>query len=167
MTERIIELYAPSALERMRRQKKALGIFLLAFAAMALAACILLCVKTNTRNIHVTMRWTILTSIVAGWIVIYFYVFGYRQKKREIAHGENVNHGERETLRGRVEITKQWVRIRDSITVRKVIVHMGSRERTVNLNSTRVRQLQKAGENLILYVSHGYVTAYEVDHESH
>ena len=68
----IIELYAPEYLERKRKRNRLLGRVLILLALTGLGVCVALCIGVNTENSYRRMLWTIITSTVTGWIVIYF-----------------------------------------------------------------------------------------------
>lgn len=161
----IIELYAPEYLERKRKRNRLLGRMLILLALAGLGVCVALCIGVNTENSYRRMLWTIITSTVTGWIVIYIYVFGYRAAKREIAHGEHLQGEERKLLSGPVTFSPKARRIRSSIRVRDVFVQTPEGERTALINAARVKELERAGNPLRLWTAHGYVTAYEVNHE--
>ena len=166
MESRVIELYSPAYLDRLRKLNKIRKNLLLILIIGGLAACIVLCTQVNTKNSLSMMFWVMGISTVTGWLAIYLYLFGYRASKREILHGENLSDGKRETVTGTVEYPKIAYRIQNSINVRKLKVETEKGPVTVNINSTRSRELQKAGKRLKLYLVHGYVTAYEVEDES-
>ncbi len=166
MDGEIIELFSPEYLDRKRKRNRRFAWMLLLLALLGLGFCVGLCIGVNTENTYRRMLWTIGVSALTGWIVIYFYVFGYRAAKREIVHGEHLQDAERETLEGEVEVSKLAYRIRGSVNVRKVTVKTWNGSRTVNICASRGRELAAAGKRLRLWLAHGYVTAYEVRHEN-
>lgn len=167
MDGKIVELYAPDYLERKRKKNRIGGRLLVLLGLAGLAVCVGLCIGVTTENSYRRMLWTVVTSTVTGWIVIYFYVFGYRAAKREIAHAEHLDGAERTVLCGSVTFAPKAQRIRGSIRVRQLTVRTPEGERTVNINASRAGELQRAGSRLRLWIAHGYVTAYEVCHEDH
>ncbi len=166
MSDGVIELFPEKQLLRRKRAAEILKWVLVAFAAAALTVCIVLTSLVNTRNIQTMLGWCVCISIAAGWLVIYFYLFGVRQTKRELAHAENLRGPEREAVTGRVTVTKKRFRIRNSVTVCQVLVDTGESKRSFQVDVNRASRLKKAGQYLTLYVIHGYVAAYEVRHES-
>ncbi len=167
MEGEIVELYSSQYLERKRKTNRIRGRLLLALILAGLAVCVSLCIGVTTENTYRRMLWTIVTSTLTGWVAIYLYVFGYRAAKREIAHGEHLQGEERTSLTGTVSFSPKAKRIRGSIRVRDVIVKTAGGERTVLINAARVRELERAGKRLRLWIARGYVTAYEVEHEIH
>lgn len=166
MNGEIIELYAPEYLNRKREKNRKLLWFLALLALVGIGVCIALCIGVNTKNSIRRMLWTIAVSALTGWIIIYYYVYSYRATKREIVHGMHLQEGERTTLEGEIEVSKLAYRIRGSVNIRKVTVQTDGGSRTVNICATRGKELSAAGKRLKLWISHGYVAAYEVQHES-
>ncbi len=162
MSDPIVELFPEKQLQRKKRIAEILRWVLIVLSASALISCIVLTACTNTRNIQTMLAWCIGISIVTGWLVIYFYIYGVRQTKRELAHAANLRDGEPEAVTGKVTVTKRRFRIRNSVTVCQVLVDTGERIRGFQVDVNRAAQLKKAGERLTLYIVHGYVTAYEV-----
>lgn len=165
MTDGVIELYSPGIVQGLQQKNKRLSRVLLAISWGALAVCVALCFLTNTRNIYRMMGLCMAITVAAGWIVLYFYIFGIRKTKRTIAHAEHLQ-GQREKLTGDVTVDSVRIRIRGSIQVSKVRVRTETGERVCNINADCAEQLRRAGQRLTLYVVHGYVAAYEVCHES-
>ena len=165
MESGMIRLYSPDYLEKRRKQNLLRKRILWILALGGAAACIGLCFGVTTAN---AVRREILVmslSVGIGWICIYLYRFGYVAAKREIDHGENLNAEEWEPVTGEVEISKQAYRIRNSINIRKVRIETAEGTVSANINASRSREVERAGKRLTLWLSHGYVAAYEVDHE--
>lgn len=165
MDGEIIELYAPEYLEKKRKNNRNLRRLLMLLALAGIGACIPFCLGVNTENSIRRMIWTVAISAVTGWVIIYVYIFTYRAAKREIVHGEHLQDGERTTLEGEIEVSKLAYRIRGSVNVRKVTVKTENGIKTVNVCATRGKELSAAGKRLRLWLAHGYVAAYEVQHE--
>ena len=166
MGEKVIELYSPAFLEKQKKQNRLRRKLIVTFALLGLAACVILCIGVNTENCIRRMIAVFCISVLTGWILIYRYLFCYRTVKREIAHGENLNTDDRRVLCGVVTVEKQAYRIRNSINFRKVLVDTAEGREVVNINASRSRELQKAGNPLKLYIAHSYVAAFEVYDET-
>ncbi|MBR1780297.1 MAG: hypothetical protein IJ751_02710 [Oscillospiraceae bacterium] len=160
-----MELYSRDQLRRMRKQNKLWGILLLAFSALALAACIVLCVRTNTRNAREMERWVIGISTICGWVVIYLATSVFSAGRREAAHAANMLSGARDRLHGTATLTREWVRIPGSITIRKVAVETPEGIKRLNLNQRFCRTLGSAPRELTLYTVNNYIVALEDCHE--
>ena len=85
-----------------------------------------------------------------------------RDGGRELKHARYLADGPRQAVSGRVTVQKLKVRIRNSVTLRKVRVESEQGPVTLNLHIDKTEQLRRAGEWLTLYTSHGYIVAYEV-----
>ena len=84
-----------------------------------------------------------------------------RDGKREIEHAANLAEGPRESVAGRVTVLKLKVRIRNSITLRKIRVDTEDGPVNLSVHIDKAERLRRAGEWLKLYTVHGYVVAYE------
>ncbi len=78
----------------------------------------------------------------------------------ELRHAQMLRETERETLRGRVTVTEERVRIRNSIRLRRVLVDTEEGTRRLSVNETRAAALAAAGKELELQVANGYAAAY-------
>ena len=162
MPGQLVSLYPPERIIQLKWKIKALRILLWVLAAAALTACVVLTCCANTANSSVMMLWTMGISTVAGWIVLYLAIFGVGERKKELAHASHLMEGEQQAVTGTVRVDPQRMRLRKSITVQKVFVRTPEGERSFLVNAARAEELRRAGENLTLCVSHGYVAAYEV-----
>ena len=162
MPGQIVSLYPPERLRQLKRKIKALRILLWVLAAAALTACVVLTCCANTANSSVMMLWTMGISTVAGWIVLYLAIFGVGEGKKELAHASHLVEGEQQAVTGTVLVDPCRMRLRKSISVRKVFVRTPEGEQSFLVNAARAEELRRAGERLTVYVSHGYVAAYEV-----
>ena len=165
MSDKIIELFPEKQLRRKEETAQILRWVLIGLAGAGLIACIVLTCLVNTGNLRTMLFWCVGISVVIGWIVIYFYLFGVRQIRRELAHAANLKDGEREVVTGKVTVTNRRFRIRNSVTVCQVLVDTDEGKRGFQVDVNRAAQLKKAGEYLTLYTAHGFVAAYEVQHE--
>lgn len=162
MAQNIIELYPPERLSKLAARRRLVKRLLWALALAALGVCVFLTLRTNTRNIYQMLLACICVSVGAAWIIIYFGIYAVRDGGRELAHAEHLAEGEREIVEGTVTLLKLKVRIRNSVTLRKVRVDTAQGPVTLNVDLDKANRLKKAGPDLRLYVSHGYIAAYEV-----
>ena len=157
----IVELYPPERLAWLRVRIERTRKLLWALAIAAAAACVALCLTTDNFNLYRRLAQCIAVSVGAGWLIIYFGTYVVRDGRRELEHAANLTD-EREQITGTVTVLRQKVRLRSSITLRKVRVENEDGSRVLNVHIDKADQLRRAGERLTLYVSHGYITAYEV-----
>lgn len=157
-----VELYSDEDLARLHRRARRRRMAHLLLGAAALAACLALIALTGTANAARMEIATILVSTVAGWIILYGEIFAVTPCRREERHARMLRGDEREALTGAVTVTKERVRIRQSITARRVEVRRedGTVERAL-VCETRADALAALG-TATLYTVHSYVAAYEV-----
>lgn len=165
MSGSVVELYSPQRLARLDRRRRVVKRLLWALALAALAVCVFLTSRVNTHNIYKMLLSCICVSVGTAWIIIYFGTYMVRDAGRELEHAAFLADGERELVEGRVVPLKLKVRIRNSVTLRKIRVETETGNRDLSIDIEKAPQLRRAGEYLRLYVSHGYIVAYEVtDH---
>ena len=165
MSGSVVELYSPQRLGRLDRRRRVVKRLLWALALAALAVCVFLTSRVNTHNIYKMLLSCICVSVGTAWIIIYFGIYMVRDAGRELEHAAFLAEGERELVEGRVVPLKLKVRIRNSVTLRKIRVETATGNRDLSIDIDKAPQLRRAGEYLRLYVSHGYIVAYEVtDH---
>lgn len=162
MSGQIVSLYSQERRVRLTRKVKTLRLLLWGLAAAALTACVVLTCCANTANSSVMMLWTMGISTVAGWIVLYLAIFCVGEWKKELAHASHIMEAEQEAVTGTVLVDPCRMKLRKSISVRKVFVRTPEGEQSFLVNAARAEELRRAGERLTVYVSHGYVAAYEV-----
>lgn len=169
MSQTIVELYPPERLEKLARRRKLVKRLLWALALGALGVCAYLTARANTRNLYRMLLACICVSVGAAWIIIYFGIYHVRDVGRELAHASHLQNEPREEYTGRVTLQRLKVRIRNSITLRKVRVDTDRGPVNLNVHIDKTEALRRAGEYLTLYAVHGYVVAYakaeEADHE--
>ena len=161
MNQPIIELYAADRLARLERKRTRTKRLLWALALGALAVCVVLCTRVNTRNLYQMLLACIGVSVGAAWVIIYFGVYTVRDGGRELAHARHLAEGPRETVEGRVTLQRLKVRVRNSITLRKLRVETAEGPVSLNVHIDKTEELRRAGEWLRLYTVHGYVVAWQ------
>ena len=157
----IRELYDAEDIGRLEKKiRNGRGAMLL-LGCTALALCVALCCLTRTGNAERMELLTVAVSTVAGWVLLYLRRFVVTAERRELMHARMLRGAERETLRGRVTVTKERVAIRDSITLRQVLVETAEGTRRVKVNDRRAAALSGETGELRLYVANGYIAAFE------
>ena len=157
----IVELYEPERLARLEKRRALTKKLLLGLALAALVVCIVLTAQVNTRNIYKMLLACICVSVGAAWIIIYFGIYTVRDGGRELAHAKHLAEGPREAVTGKVSLQKLKVRIRNSITLRKVRVETENGPVNLSVHIDKAEQLRRAGEWLTLYTVHGYIVAWQ------
>lgn len=161
MSEKIVELFDPARLARLEKRRIWTRRLLWALALAALAVCIILTALVNTHNIYRMYLACVCVSVGAAWIIIYFGIYVVRDGGRELEHAKHLAEGPREAVTGRVSLQKLKVRIRNSVTLRKVRVDTEKGPVNLSVHIDKSEQLRKAGERLTLYTVHGYIVAYQ------
>ena len=154
------ELYTAEELSRLENRIRILRPLLILAGAAALAICILLCCLTNTANAGRMEISVIALSTGAGWILLYLRRFVLVELRHELGNAQMLRDSERETVRGRVEVSAEKLRIRNSIPFRNVTVEEEGKTRRVKVIETKAGDLEKAGKELELSVANGYAAAF-------
>lgn len=159
--ETMTPLYSPEDLRRLEKKEKITAVFCAALAVAALFACVTLCLLTTSRNAWRMELACIGIWTLAGWVVLYLRRFTVAEARLERQHAEMLSRGEApETLRGRVTVTAEKLRIVGSIRITIVLLENESGTRRLKVCTSRARKLREAGENLTLYLSNGYIRGY-------
>ncbi len=154
----IQDFYRPEDLIRLKKKMKRERVAVLALAGVTLGLCILFCCLTTTRNALRMELATLITSCLGGWLVIYRRVFGLQDTKHEEEHAAYLLEAPRSSLRGRLQITKERLRIKGSIRIRILLLDDGRTTRRLKVNETRVPALRPYdGKTVTLSLAGGYV----------
>ena len=160
--ERIHELYSPSELGRLEKKAKCAGLAAAVIAAATLTACVLLCCLTNLDNAAAMEKAAVAVSILGGWTVIYLYNNPVLDLRRELGHARMLLEGERETIEGVLELSKDRMRIRGSIRFYALTLTDGTETRKSKVIAGRAVQLRAlSGRRVRLFTVNGYAAAYE------
>ena len=156
--ETIRNFYRPEDLIRLKTKMKRERVAVMALAGVTLALCVLFCCLTTTRNALRMEIHTLITSCLGGWLVIYRRVFGLQAARREEEHAAYLLESEQTTLRGKLQITKERLRIKGSIRIRILLLDDGKEARRLKVNETQVRALRPYdGKTVTLSLAGGYV----------
>lgn len=113
-------LYGSEELTKARTAWKRVRRAMLAVAAAGLVLCVLFCCCTTRRNQDVTLRLTVGTSVLAGWIVIFLSHSRLEQAQARARHAELMLTGPREKFSGRFEKLAGVYRVKKGVSIRKV-----------------------------------------------
>ena len=84
-----IDLYGPEDLKRLDRRIVWERVLVWGVAALTLGLCVLFCCLTTTRNAGRMELYTLITSCLGGWLVIYRRIFGLQESKHEREHARS------------------------------------------------------------------------------
>ena len=154
-------LYSPEDCSRLERKIRFTRLFCWGLGAAALLACVTLCALTNSANAGRNELACIVLWVLAGWVVLYLRRFTLREAQNERQHAEMLNSGTAECVTGRVTVTKERMRIVNSIRFTVVRVETEEGLRRLRVCTSREKKLRAAGETLTLYAVNGYVAGYE------
>jgi len=164
-TDALHSFYGPEDLARL--EKKIIGerVLVWGVGALTLGLCVLFCCLTNTRNAGRMELSALITSCLGGWFVIYRRIFGLQESKHEREHARYLNRCERSEVRGRLGITRERMRIKNSIRFRILTLDDGEETRRLKVNENRVRALKPyEGKEVTLVLAGGYVAGIGGDH---
>lgn len=154
----IRDFYRPEDLIRLKTKRKRERVTVWALAGVTLVVCVLFCCLTTTRNAQRMELATLITSCLGGWLVIYRRVFGLQAAKHEEEHAAYLLEAPRSSLRGRLQITKERLRIKGSIRIRILLLDDGEETRRLKVNETQAPVLRPYdGKTVTLSLAGGYV----------
>lgn len=155
-------LYSPEDIRRLERKVKSSRLLCWLLGLGALAACVLFCSLADSGSAEKMELACIVTWTLAGWLVLYLRRFVTVETKHELQHAGMLNSGEAETLRGRVTVTKERLRIVHSIRITIVQLENAEGVRRLKVCRSREKKLKAAGEELTLWLVNGYIAGYSV-----
>ena len=160
--EHLNDLYRPEDLSRLEKKIKRERAWIWILAGATLALCVLFCCLTDSRNAGRMELAAEICSCLGGWLVIYRRIFGLQEAKHQRDHVQHLLEAPRTSLRGRLTITKERMRIKNSIRFRVLLLDDGEQLRRLKVNETRVRLLQPFdGKEVTLELADGYVAGIE------
>ena len=163
--ETIQKLYSPEDLPRLEKKIKRERVLIWAVAGLTLAVCIVLCCLTDTANAEKMELAAILCSTVGGWVVIYRRLFGLLEGRYELQHARYLLEETPTALRGQLRVTKERLRIKNSIRIRILLLEDGGEIRRLKVNETRVKALRPwDGKRVTVALAGGYVAGIGGEH---
>ena len=165
--EHLNDLYRPEDLSRLEKKIKRERAWIWILAGATLALCVLFCCLTDSRNAGRMELAAEICSCLGGWLVIYRRIFGLQEAKHQREHVQHLLEAPRTSLRGRLTITKERMRIKNSIRFRVLLLDDGEQLRRLKVNETRVRLLRPFdGKEVTLELADGYVAGIEGEEAS-
>ena len=116
------KLYSPGDIRRLEIRKRRWKAALYIIALGALAVCVTLCFLTRTSNAARMEKAVLVISALAGWLCLYIRRFPVQDAGHEIDHARMLLDGKGEVFCGTVTVTKERLRIKNSITFRTVVL---------------------------------------------
>ena len=154
----IRDFYRPEDLTRLKKRYRRERVAVWTLAGVTLGLCVLFCCLTTTRNAPRMELATLITSCLGGWLVIYRRVFGMQDARHEEQHARYLLEAPRTSLTGRLSVTKERLRIKDSIRIRILELDDGQKQQRLKVNETQVRALLPYdGKTVTLSLAGGYV----------
>lgn len=154
----IRDLYSPEDISRLQRKIKREWVWVLGAAGLTLLVCVVLCCRTTTANWRQMEIAVIAVSTLGGWFVIYRRLFGLRDSRHELQHAEYLRDETRTLLHGRLRVTRERLRIKNSIRIRILSLEDGETVRRLKVNENRVKALKEwDGKLVTLSLAGGYV----------
>lgn len=158
--EKMTPIYSPGDLRRLEQKKTVSAALCWSLGIGAFAACVALCATANTRNAQKMEFLCIAVWVLAGWMVLYLRRFVLQETRLELQHARMLLQGEAEAVQGRVTVTKERLRIINSIRITIVELENEGGKRRLKVCTSREKKLKAAGEELTLYLVSGYIAGY-------
>lgn len=140
--ETIRDLYSPEDFPRLEKKIKRERVWVIGGAGLTLLVCVLLCCFTTAANWRQTEPAVIAVSTLGGWFTIYRRLFGWKESRSELRHAQHLREEPRQLLRGVLTVTKERLRIKNSIRIRILRLDDGETVHRVMVNETRVKALK-------------------------
>ena len=151
-------LYSPEDLRRLEKKKRMWTGLLAFIAGAALLTCAALCLMTTTANAPRMERSVIVLSGAAGCFCLYFRRFAVAETQHEIDHARMLLHDEGTEYAGTLSVTRERLRIRNSVTIRIVTLDEAGKSRRLKIIETRVKRLAPLeGRAVRVRVVNGYI----------
>ena len=156
--ETICQLYRPEDLARLEKKMKRERAWIWGLAGATLALCVLLCCLTDNRNAARMELAAEICSCLGGWLVIGLRVFGLQSTRHERDHAAHLLESSRTELTGKLRITPERMRIKNSIRFRVLQLDDGEQLHRLKVNETRVKMLTGFdGQRVTAQLADGYL----------
>ena len=151
-------LYSREDIRRLEKKKRLWTAALCIIAGAAFLACVSLCLLTNTANAERMERAVIALSGGAGCVCLYLRRFTVADTRHEIDHARMLLSGEGAVYEGVLTVTKERLRIRNSVTIRLVTLEEDGKPRRLKVIETRTARLAALeGRTVRVRVVNGYI----------
>lgn len=154
------QLYTEEDLEILERKYRSEKMFAIAFAGVSFLVFVVLCCITKTGNAALMEKIATVVVMIAGWILIYFYINRLVAGKNELRHGRMLAEEPRETYVGRLTVNPKEIRIKGSIVIKNLTVDTGTEKKRLNVIAGKAEKLEDLTGVVKLETVHGYVAAF-------
>ena len=158
--EMMTPIYSPEDLRQLEQKRTVSAALCWILGLGGFAVCVTLCALANTRNAQKMELHCIAVWVLAGWVVLYLRRFALQETRLELQHARMLAAGEAETVCGRVTVTKERLRIINSIRITMVELENEGGKRRLKVCTSREKKLKAAGDELTLYLVSGYIAGY-------
>jgi len=162
----MIELFDAKKMKKLKFEYQLVQVVIALIAVVTVGAIYLICKMTGTLNASDMELKATIIFLLAGWVEIYLIINVYLSKKAQTLHGQMLSEDERTEVTGPAEVGKNRIKIKDSVTVRQVRVKTQDGTKTLNIVEDRAKEIEKIEGPVKFQVVHGYIAAYEAEHEN-
>ncbi len=129
---------------------------------LSLIAFIVLCLLVHTENANTLHLVLMAVTVVMGWICIIVYQLGIKEARTQAGHLDMLLKGEKDFREGRINLTRETIRIPKSIRIRKVLLDSEEEEPTrLNLDERWISRMPPDGSRVRLALAHSYIAGVE------
>ena len=152
------KLYSPEEIRRLEKKKSRSAAALFIIAGATLAACVCLCLLTHSANARQTETAVYVISAAAGWVCLYIRRFPVKERGREIDHARMLLADGGQEFTGVLTVTKERLRIKNSITIRMVELRENGMEKQLRVIESKVPRLRALeGKAVRVRTVNGYI----------
>lgn len=156
----MVELYGKTHIEALRK-KTALWIAIaVGIGVLTLALCVVFCLCTRTANAERMLAYTIAASILGGWTTLTIRIFVIDELLYAKKHTEAMLAGPRERVTGTFTVTKERIRVKRGVAMRKVKADGAPGVASLQLYEKLVKHFPPSGVTAVETV-YGFIVAYE------
>ncbi len=156
----MVELYGKANIEALRKKTARWIAMAVGIVVLTLALCVGFCVCTRTANAERMLAYTIVTSILGGWTALTIRIFVIDELIYARKHTEAMLTDPRERVSGTFTVTKERVRIKRGVTMRKVKVDGAPGVASLQLYEGLANRFPQTGVTAVETV-YGFIVAYE------
>ena len=158
----INELYSPGDISRLEKKRRTWRLVFWTIALAALAGCVGLALHAHTANELQMEHAAIVLSAAAGWVDLYIRRFVIVDTRHEITHARMLMEETRQSCEGVLTVTRERLRIKNSVTVRMVQLDDHGSVRRVRVIESKAGVLSGlSGRRVRIYTANGYAAAWE------
>ena len=164
MERKLIELYSPDDIVRLRRRRRTVTAIAAAAALVTLAVCVFFCARTTAKNAGRMLLCAVIASTLGGWVVITLVRFFIDEYKRGEKHVKAILEGEREPVDGKFTLTNERLSVIRGVSMLRIRVEGAPRVASLQLYDKKKKLFDGAKARRV-YAVHGFAAAYETEGE--